>query len=147
EKVDLVAQRPLPPKSSMADVFKMPEAKPKQSRWVGYAGKIAAGIAIVFATWYGASSIRLNRSLQLRATIPSTSTSAPSLPFGPATACAGKTESKGTIARLRESIASRAAAQITDNLRDGMEAWGAAARSYPAGWSRSLEGYMHPGAL
>jgi hypothetical protein len=28
-----------------------------------------------------------------------------------------------------------------------MEAWGATAKAYPAGWSRNSEGYVHPGAL
>src|SRR5262249_25102675 len=31
--------------------------------------------------------------------------------------------------------------------REGMEAWGATAKAYPAGWSRNAEGYVRPGAL
>jgi hypothetical protein len=60
---------------------------------------------------------------------------------------ATKPASKGVIAGMRESIARRAAVQISDNLREGMEAWGAAARTYPAGWSKNAEGYVRPGAL
>jgi hypothetical protein len=51
------------------------------------------------------------------------------------------------IASVRSTIAKRAAVQVSDNLREGMEAWGAAAKSYPSGWSRSREGYVNTGAL
>jgi hypothetical protein len=154
EKTDLTAHKPAPPKSTVADVFTMPEAKPKRSDWAAYAVKIAAGIMVVMATWYGASSIKMDRSLQVRASgqssssLPSAGSVGDALarPAG-AIAAGGKTESKGVIARMRESISHRAAVQITDNLREGMEAWGAAAKSYPAGWARNAEGYVRPGAL
>ena len=143
EKAELTSQKPLPPKSTVADVFTMPEAKPRRSNWVGYAAKIAAGIVVVTATWYGASSIKLERSLQVRAGGSASSggsmTSLPSLSgskaFGGSgsgsttLARAAKPESKGVIGGMRESISRRAAVQISDNLREGMEAWGAAART------------------
>jgi hypothetical protein len=152
EKADLSAQKPLPPKSSMADVFAMPEAKPKRSKLLAYAGKIAAGIIVVMATWYGASSIKMDRSLQVRAGGSSTSGLPSASVLDPAgsrtsVASAPKPESKGAIASVRQSISRRAAVQISDNLREGMEAWGATAKSYPAGWSRNANGYVHPGAL
>jgi hypothetical protein len=58
-----------------------------------------------------------------------------------------KPKPKGPLDAVRETIAGRAAVQYTDNLRDGMEAWGAGAKSYPAGWSRNADGYVHTGAL
>jgi hypothetical protein len=60
---------------------------------------------------------------------------------------AAKAESKGVIAGVRASVARRAAVQISDNLREGMEAWGATAKTYPAGWSKNAEGFVRPGAL
>jgi hypothetical protein len=149
---DLVAQKPVPKKSTMAEVFALPEAKRRRSTWAGYVAKIAAGIVVVMATWYGAGSIK-ERSLQGRTAI---STTAPSLPSAgtsgadesrPALARAGKTESAGPVARVRQSIAGRAAVQYGDSMREGMEAWGATAKTYPAGWSRSSEGYVSTGAL
>jgi hypothetical protein len=150
EKAEIAAQKPLPPKSSVAEVFTMPEAKPKSSKFVGYAVKIAAGIVVVMATWFGASSIKMDRSLQVRAGA-TRSSSAPSpgstSSAASTTVASSKPASKGMIAGVRESIARRASVQITDNLREGMEAWGAAAKAYPAGWSHNAEGYVRPGAL
>jgi len=160
---DLVAAKPVPRKADIAEVFALAEAKPKPktSRWVGYAARIAAGIFVVMATWYGAGAIRMERSLSVRG---DGSPSIPSPPLdGPATSLSARSNaagapkspsespyqarSKGAIERVREAIAQRAAVQVTDNLREGMEGWGAAARSYPAGWSRHPDGYVQTGAL
>jgi hypothetical protein len=71
-----------------------------------------------------------------------------SAPAGSGTALAAvKPKPKGPLDAVRETIAGRAAVQYTDNLRDGMEAWGASAKSYPAGWTRNADGYVHTGAL
>jgi len=150
EKTEQVAQKPQPQKSTVADVFTMPEAKPKRSQWIGYAAKIAAGIVVVFATWYGASAIKV-RSLQVGTDLRSSAPAAPSVAIpgsaGSAVASAAKPETGGALTRVRQTIARRAAVQISDNMREGMEAWGAAAKSYPAGWSRNAEGYVTPGTL
>jgi len=148
---DVVAQKPAPKKSTLAEVFALPEAKPKPkySRWVGYVAKIAAGIVIVMATWYGAGSIQ-EHSLQGRTNISKSMPSAAqsgSAGSQRALARAERAAPNGAIARVRQTIASRAAVQYGDNLREGMEAWGAAAKTYPAGWSRSAEGYVNTGAL
>ena len=148
---DVVAQKPVPKKSTVAEVFALPEAKPrpKYSKWVGYVAKIAAGIVIVMVTWYGAGSIQ-EHSLQGRTNISKSMPSdAQSGSAGSRTALARaeRAAPSGAIARVRQTIASRAAVQYGDNLREGMEAWGAAAKTYPAGWSRSAEGYVNTGAL
>jgi hypothetical protein len=155
EKSDLAVPRPVQPKSTVADVFAMPEAKPKGSKFVAYAIKIAAGLVVVAATWYGATSIKMDRSLQVRASRSSSGAGSvlPSVKGGgtsvssPAVASAARPESKGMLASMRESIGRRAAVQISDNLKEGMEAWGATAKAYPAGWSHNSEGYVRPGAL
>jgi hypothetical protein len=152
EKTEVATAKPQPTKSSMADVFTMPEAKPKDSKVLEYALKIAAGLMIVMATWYGATSIKMDRSLQVRANGSSSGAMVPASDSGAASprsavASAAKPQSRGAIASVRDSIARRAAVQISDNLREGMEAWGATARNYPAGWARSAEGYVHTGAL
>src|SRR5262249_15842483 len=134
----------------------MPEAKPKSSKWIGYAAKIAAGIMIVMATWYGATSIKIDRALQLGAGASSTasrvSDAVSSIAGGAAaaraeTARAPKPQSQGVMASVRQSIARRAAVQVTDNLREGMEAWGAPAKTYPAGWSRNADGFVRVGSM
>jgi hypothetical protein len=148
EKTEVATAKPQPAKSSVADVFTMTEARPKDSKVLEYALKIAAGLMIVMATWYGATSIKMDRSLQVRANGSSSGAMVPAAASqGSAVASAAKPQSKGAIASVRESIARRAAVQITDNLREGMEAWGATARTYPAGWSRKAEGYVHTGPL
>jgi hypothetical protein len=55
--------------------------------------------------------------------------------------------SKGVVAWARHTLAERAALQVTENFRGGMESWGAPANSNPAGWSRHPDGYMQSGAL
>jgi hypothetical protein len=152
EKTEIAPPKPAPPKTSVAEVFTMPEVKQRNSKTLAYAIKIAAGLVIVAATWYGASSIRMDRSLQVRAS--GSNSSSPVLPSAggnaapaPSTVAAAKTQSKGAIASVRESIARRAAVQVSDNLREGMEAWGSSAKAYAAGWSRNAEGYVNPGAL
>ena len=153
EKTELVS-KPLPQKTSVAEVFTMPEAKPKSSKLVAYAVKIAAGIVVLAATWYGASSIKMDRALQVRAGASSSASHSDSVASvvdtvvsRPEAARASKTESQGAFTSVRASIARRAAVQISDNMREGMEAWGAKAKTYPAGWSHNADGYVHTGAL
>ncbi|HXK00788.1 MAG TPA: hypothetical protein VMS37_00215 [Verrucomicrobiae bacterium] len=154
---DLVAAKPVTKKADIAEVFTLPEAKPRQSRWIGYVAKIAAGIVVVFATWYGASFIKVQRSISVQANLPASSVSdtpsagrAASAASGAASAVASavrpQPEPKGVVASVRESIARRAAVQLNDNLREGMAAWGAAG-GYPAGWSRHPDGYIRTGSL
>ena len=152
---DMVAAKPAPKKPDIAEVFTLPEAKPRQSRWAGYAVKIAAGIAVVFSTWYGASFVKVQRSISMHAELPAAVPGAPSAGRAAVsearTAVASATrpqpESKGVVTRVRETIARRAAVQLNDSLREGMEAWGAPVASYPAGWSRHPDGYVNTGAL
>jgi hypothetical protein len=55
----------------------------------------------------------------------------------------------GSIAWVRQGLARRAAIEVTDHFREGMQGWGASATNAapPAGWSRNKDGYTVPGAL
>jgi hypothetical protein len=55
--------------------------------------------------------------------------------------------SKGPLAGLRRVIADRAAAEVGDSLRNGMERWGASAAAWAPGWTRNPDGYSHVGDL
>jgi hypothetical protein len=146
---DQIAVQPAAKKSNIAEVFTLPEARQKSNRWIGYAAKIAAGILVVVATWYGAGKLKMERSISVRAGAGAPASNQRISPAGAGTtvAAAVKPKSKGALNWMREGIATRAAVQYTDNLRDGMEAWGAAAKSYPAGWARNADGYVQTGAL
>jgi len=53
----------------------------------------------------------------------------------------------GTMASIRRAIAARAAVEMTDSFRNGMENWGAASKSWAKGWSRHADGYVRTGEL
>ena len=53
----------------------------------------------------------------------------------------------GPVARVRQAIANRAAAEVTDTMRTGMDSWGAPAKSWAPGWSRHPDGYTRTGEL
>jgi hypothetical protein len=129
------------------------------SAFTGYALKIAASIFVFMATWYGMGSLR-NRVLLAQKEVsdaapritgsntpgkaaPGTHTATASDGAAPAAA----PPPKGVVTRFRETIARRAAVQYNDNLREGMEAWGATAKTYPAGWSRNSDGYVRTGTM
>jgi hypothetical protein len=52
----------------------------------------------------------------------------------------------GPLAQIRGAIAGRAAVEISDTFRAGMEAWGHVKELAP-GWNRSPDGYVRPGQL
>jgi hypothetical protein len=141
-----VAPKPQPKKSTIAEVFTMAEAKPRQTKWIAYASRIAAGIVVMFGTWYTLGTLQQTRVITVRPNMAARSGGVSSA-IGSAVASAASPKPQGTIARWKESISRRAALQIGDDLREGMQAWGAAAKTYPAGWARSAEGYTNTGAL
>jgi hypothetical protein len=48
---------------------------------------------------------------------------------------------------VRSAISKRAAVELTDTFRAGMEAWSAPPKSWAPGWSRHPDGYVHTGQL
>jgi len=144
----------LVPRPAPVAVFPMKGKKraAEHSAFTGYALKIAASIFVMIATWYGMGSVKVNRTMTARQdlTDPGTRLTGSNSPVkpsrsvsaGPATVVA-----KGPVTRLRESIARRAAVQYNDNLREGMEAWGAVGKTYRTGWTRNPDGYVRTGSL
>ena len=147
-------------KLAMAEIFKMPEAKRKAaSPAVHYAIKgIAATLLLGAVLWFGAGAMRLgtrtvavNRDVALiesAAENASDSSAAAASASAPALSrTAPRGESMGAMARVRQVIAKRAAATVTDSFSNGMEAWGTAPKAWASGWSRRPEGYVQPGQL
>jgi hypothetical protein len=52
----------------------------------------------------------------------------------------------GSVSRIREAIATRAAVEVGDSFHAGMEAW-SHTKTLAPGWSRSSDGYVVPGQL
>ena len=59
----------------------------------------------------------------------------------------GASKEKGLLASVQTAINDRAAYSVTDTMANGMQSWGAAPKSYPAGWSHNPDGYTHTGEL
>jgi len=63
------------------------------------------------------------------------------------TAAPVKRVPSGPVAKVRHAIEERAAVSWSDSFHGGMEAWGAGAKSWAPGWTRSADGYVQPGSL
>ncbi|HEY1494536.1 MAG TPA: hypothetical protein VGF49_08325, partial [Candidatus Solibacter sp.] len=120
--------------------------KPSQTVLLG--GKIAAALLLASSLWYAYSFRGRTRGVEIAAaenasiSRGTTAVSTDSLPPAPAAA--------GSVAWVRQSLARRAAIEITDHFREGMQGWGAstaATPAPPAGWSHHRDGYTVPGAL
>jgi len=61
-------------------------------------------------------------------------------------AVAPATKVGGPLERVRHAISNRAAVEVSDAFKHGMEAWGQAG-SWAPGWTRHAEGYVQPGQL
>jgi hypothetical protein len=104
-------------------------------------GSIAAGLFLGAALWFGTGSVRSGRNAR-------NDTPDVAVNEAPAGAAAPlRRASTGVVSRVRQAIANRAAASWSDSFRGGMEAWGASAKSWAPGWSRSADGYVQPGTL
>ena len=51
------------------------------------------------------------------------------------------------VARVRKAIAKRAAVEVADTFRGGMQAWGATGSASVPGWSKHPDGYVRTGEL
>ena len=98
---------------------------------------VAAGLFLTAAVWLGSLSGRHAREI-------STDTATNEIP---ATMVPVRRQPSGPVAHLRQAIADRAAVSWSDTFRSGMEAWGAGAKSWAPGWTRSADGYVQPGPL
>jgi len=146
-------KKPVNP-NSIADIFRMPEARRRQSNATAMVFKAAAACIVLGSMlWFGSSAVRIGRQTPA----VNRDVSAVDTAVGPsndtATTAAGPmaeipaAQGTGPVARLRRAVANRASATVTDSFKNGMEAWGTSPKSWAAGWSRSADGYVNTGAL
>lgn len=109
-------------------------ARGKRARHI--IGAVAAGLFLGTSLWLGTTS-RQGVGENIAEAAPTEA---------PAVAAQGRT-APGAMSRLRQAISDRAAASWSDSFRGGMEAWGAAAKSWAPGWTHSADGYVQPGSL
>ena len=136
---DLVPRRP-ESKFGFAKIVAMPLAvrqiaAGKRTRHT--VGAVAAGLFLGTSLWLGTTSRQRVGENIADAAVPTEA---------PAVAAQGRT-APGAMSRLRQAISDRAAASWSDSFRGGMEAWGAGAKSWAPGWTRSADGYVQPGSL
>ncbi len=131
---------------AIAEIFSLPEARQRSahSSDLGWVGKIAAGIMVAFALWSGSKIANFGKQQPVVARDnPGLQRPADPLPL----VARGAEPQSGPIVRLRQAIATRAAASVGDTFHGGMEAWGAGAKSLAPGWSHSPDGYVRVGDL
>jgi hypothetical protein len=113
---------------------------------IGYLGKIAAGLLVAAFLWTGGRMMSSNgrtATSELSAPGESTPVTASSRGAGDP----GAPAPTGTLARVKQKIAERAAVEVADTFRGGMQAWGGTATTMAAGWSKHPDGYMRTGEL
>ena len=103
------------------------------------AGKIAATIMVGLALWTGSQIAHFS---QLRLQMASSERNVTA-----AAEVRGSAYGSGPVARFRHAIANRAATEITDTFASGMEAWGAASKTWAPGWQHSPDGYVRIGEI
>jgi hypothetical protein len=132
------------PASAAKSGFKKVAAMPRTMRQIADSkrtrhiiGAVAAGLFLGAATWYSFGSGSGRNAREIGPEVASNETLSVPVRHEPA----------GRMSRLRQAIADRAAVSWSDSFRGGMEAWGAGAKSWAPGWSRSADGYVQPGSL
>jgi len=146
-KLEEPAPQPKPVRQEPEFIKSFQSAR-KPSQMVLLGGKIAAAVLLASSLWYAYSFRGRTRGVEVavaeNASISrgTTSVSADSLSAAPA--------ATGSVAWVRQSLARRAAIEVTDHFREGMQGWGtstAGAPTPPAGWSHHRDGYTIPGSL
>jgi hypothetical protein len=153
---ELAPQKPTNKKPGFAEIFTMPEAQRGRPKQYHAIKAIAAGLMLMGVLWFGAKSMRMPKQMAaVNREVIGTDISI-GAPSDAATALASnlrqsvslpKTSSPGVVDRVRGAIAKRAALEVGDTFRAGMEAWGSQAKGWAQGWSRNPAGYVQPGAL
>ncbi len=130
---------------AIAEIFSLPEARKRtSSSRLGWVGKVAAGIMVMFALWSGSRLAEIGKPPANVAR----DTAAPQISEDPQPVVArAAVPPKGPLARIRQSLASRAAVSVGDTFHGGMEAWGSGSKSYAPGWAHSPDGYVRVGDL
>ena len=127
------------PKADIREILSHPDAKRRAAnRTIGRIVQIAAAVLLAVSLWFAYHSVHLNG------------------PAGGAVQTARAVENaaparapkpQGTLARVRNAIAGRAAYEVTDTLHGSMESWGAPRNSRAPGWLRQPGGYTRVGDL
>jgi hypothetical protein len=111
---------------------------------------IAACLLVCGVLWGVSGLLRPGSRPELAgATAPGASAGSPGgaamLRSGPAGLAASQPQT--AMGRFRKALAQRASVEVTDNFEKGMEAWGATAKTWAAGWTKHPDGYVRPGQL
>ena len=129
-----------------AAVIPMPapsgQAEERRKRW-RVTGAVAAGLCAGMLIWGGANAVQVG-SRTFAVKWDASRTGADRKPAALARADA---RPKGPVAWVRDAAARRAALEMSDSFRTGMEAWGAPAKGWARGWSRHSDGYVQTGQL
>ena len=138
ERIEALAPRPRRPRRTptFAEIFSTGAAARLGGRnRLASAGKVvAASLLVAIGMWIGAGSVRIGKQMAaIAGAEPMPLTAAPSPGSGP-------------IAQVRHAIRQRAAIELTDSFLR-MDAWGASARTLPAGWSRNPDSSVRVGQL
>ena len=145
---DLLAKTRKPAAPAKVRELPLPR-KHYKGEGIGYLGKIAAGLLLAAFLWTGGRMMNSNgrtATSELSAPGESTPVTASSRGAGDS----GAPAPTGTLARVKQKIAERAAVEVADTFRGGMQAWGGTATTMAAGWSeasRRLSCERRAGAL
>ncbi|PWU04934.1 MAG: hypothetical protein C5B51_15850 [Terriglobia bacterium] len=131
-----------------AEIIPIPEGgRVRRRSFVEHAQKaIAASVLVTIGLWCGSRAASLSRMVVNHDA---------SLEVGvgrlaPGVAASGQPRTAARVtpaAWVRDSIARRAASEVTDSFKGGMAAWGTVGNSWAPGWSRHRDGYVQPGQL
>lgn len=115
---------------------------------------IAASVGGVALLWVGAHAVRFGRNLlNLGATIATSSHAAADAAGRPdilpvtAPGRPGSRAFQHPLDWARSAAVRRATTHLAESFETGMTAWGAKPNDWAPGWSRSPDGFVHPGKL
>jgi len=128
------------PEKVVAKPFFSDAPKVETRRWAGRYLELAAA-AVVLATVL-ATGLDIARRVETET--PNVRRDVAALRV--TSALAPVKRASGPLMQIRNAIANRAAVEISDSFRAGMEAWGHVKAPAP-GWNRSPDGYVEPGQL
>ena len=143
---------------AFTQIFSMPDAAAITRRKVGrHAIKaIAASVTVAMALWVGGSAAKFGKDLlsqsasEIPAPSPKGSDPAGALEVASTLAPTGRPEPSALrhpVDWVMSAAARRATTQLAESFGGGMAAWSITSNGWAPGWSRSPDGYVHPGQL
>jgi hypothetical protein len=149
-------------KDAAAEVFKMPGARKPPSWLKEIAKPLAACFLVGGFLWLTATAMHVgthtaavNRDVatliqaerEITASAPEVAGRQGNSRSGRSAAAsqgAPSAAQPGLMTRVRQTISSRAASQITESFQEGMAAWGGSRKTAAPAWQRNPEGYVRP---